>query len=106
MDRKRQDVRRAEPGEVSIDSLRLPSRVGEDGAVGHRDDLAMRGHERERRRLHAGAEAQHAEPDHVRLGRARGDGGREEVQHHATSLAASAMSEPGLLSACGRKPRM
>ena len=66
---ERQDIRRFKPGEMLIDGLRLPAGVGEDGAVGHRSDLAVGGHKGQGGRLHTGAERKRSEPDGGDVGR-------------------------------------
>ena len=59
--RKGQDVRRPQPGQMLVHRQRLPARVGEDRAVRRRRDVSVRGHQSQRRQLHAGAERKHAQ---------------------------------------------
>ncbi|CAM5279193.1 hypothetical protein AFEL58S_00189 [Afipia felis] len=86
VDREWQHVRRHQPGEVFIHGLGLPARVGEDRAIGHRPDIFMRSQKGERRRLHAGAETEHAQADRggLALPRYKWSG-----KHHAASTTSS-----------------
>lgn len=56
-DRKRQDVGRHQPGKMVHDRLRFPAGIGEDGAVGHRPDDAVRLKQGQSGALQAGAKA-------------------------------------------------
>ena len=56
MDGEIENAGAAEPRQVVVDAPRLPARVGEDSGVGGLE-FALSGHQRERRRLDARAEA-------------------------------------------------
>ena len=75
-----QHVRRHQPGEMLAHGARLPAGVGEDGAVGHRPGLAVGGHQRQRGRLDARAQAEHAQSDPIAVwGLAKGDEARQVI---------------------------
>ena len=102
-DGERQHIRRHQPVQMLVDGLWLPARVGENRAVGHRLDLAMRGHQRHCRGLHAGAKGE--DVDHgpaallIALAGTRNGGSpsswRRALQK-LTSIAASTSPRPPL----------
>ena len=62
---------------MGVDGGRLPSRVGKDGAIRHRTNSVMGHHERQRGRLHTGAETENPQSNPgIRRRRGKGLGVR------------------------------